>query len=439
LNAWPAGRRWLWIALAVLVCILQGPSFIGGLRPPRSPGVDFFQDWASARNYYAGSPIYSDHQTAVERYLGFRPDSVAFDVNAHPPSSVLLALPFAALDYPDAVLVWNLVSLGMLVISLWLIGRALAVRLTLWSIFPAVTLLLVFAPFRQQMLQGQFNLVLLLLLTGVWAAQRSGRQAWAGAFLGVASAIKLYPVLLILYFLLRRQWKAAIVSAVSLALVTLLTVAVLGVSTYRSYIYDVLPHVSQYRSCWNNASLPGLWIKLFNPATEQERVAPLWRNPLIAEGGALLSCLAVVVVFSWAVWNSRMRQIDDRGFGLAVTAMLLVSPITWEHYFLLLLPPVAILWTRLPSSVLAKGVFMMILVVLGIHPLLLYDTFVPGGVGHGFASPVCTLTVLSLQCYALLGLFAFLIVIGGNRHRTQTFRAPVTLARDTPVPASCGG
>jgi hypothetical protein len=403
------------VALALLTCVSQGPSFIASLRPPRTVGIDFFQDWASARNYRDGLPVYTDHKTAVDRYLGYRIDPVRFEVNAHPPTSVLLALPLAALDYPDAALVWNLVSLGALGVSLWLIGRTLGVPLTPWSIFPAVTLLLICTPFRQQVNQGQFNLLLLLLLTGVWTADRSGRLVTAGSLLGLATAIKLFPAVLFLYFAVRGRWRAVAAGIISLAVVTLLTAALLGTDTYRSYIHDVLPQVRQYRSCWNNASLPGLWVKLFDPASE-DHIEPLWRSPLAAEGGALLSCLAVVVVLVRALWKARKEPHDDRGFALTVIAMLLVSAITWEQYFLLLLLPVAVFWVRLPASILPRWSFVAILLVLFcIHPVLLYDTFIPGGYPQGPVAPVQTLAVLSLQCYALVGLFVFGLVMGRDR------------------------
>jgi hypothetical protein len=44
-------RRALAVAgLAVSVCSLQGLQFVRSLRPRPTVGVDFFQDWASARN-----------------------------------------------------------------------------------------------------------------------------------------------------------------------------------------------------------------------------------------------------------------------------------------------------------------------------------------------------------------------------------------------------
>ena len=45
--------------------------------------------------------------------------------NAHPPTSVLLALPVTGLDLPDAVLAWNLVTLAALLASLAIVAAGL--------------------------------------------------------------------------------------------------------------------------------------------------------------------------------------------------------------------------------------------------------------------------------------------------------------------------
>ena len=86
--------------------------------------------------------------------------------------------------------------------------------------------------------------------------------------------------------------------------------------------------------------------------------------------------------------------------------MLLVSPITWDHYLLLLLVPIAVTWVRLPRSDTARIIFTAILIAFWSWPLQIDNLIIPGGVATGLARPVHTLTILSYQCYALLALFA---------------------------------
>ena len=185
----------------------------------------------------------------------------------------------------------------------------------------------------------------------------------------------------------------------------------IGIGTYESYLREVLPRVAWFRAAWNNVSLVGFWSKLFDPAVAKERVIwqtePIWQSPGLAIVGTVLSCSVVLALLTWAVWHARSRSECDRAFGLSVITMLLVWPLTWDHYLLLLLVPVALVWQSLPQTTAARTLFMTILAVLWMNPTILWLAFIPNGYPDGIANPTHTLTILSFQCYALLGLLAF--------------------------------
>jgi hypothetical protein len=413
LGAWPRAGRWLWGAVAVLAGLVMIPLHLWALRPPAGMVVDFYQEWASARNYRHGLPVYTDQRATIPLYLGKKdldPHDREIEVNAHPPAAILLALPLAYLPYRDAALVWNLGSLLMLVVSLYLVRQGLRIPFSLWSLFPTATLLLLCTPLLMQQHLGQLNLVILLLLTGVWAADRSGRPLLAGTCLGIATAIKLFPGFLFLYFMLRGRWKTVIAGVVSLFLIADLTAALFGPEAYRYYFLVIVPRVAKFRGLWANASLVGFWVKLFDPPSEYPRVVPIWRSPAAARLGVVVSCSAILAVLAWIVRRSKSLMQQDLTFGLAVTAMLLVSPITWDHYLLMLLLPIAVTWVRLPQSDAARILFTAILIAFWSWPLQIDNLLIPGGVATGLARPVHTFTILSYQCYALLALFALGVV-----------------------------
>jgi hypothetical protein len=386
-GRWPTWQRCLWLVLVLWVCFQEGVlfvrgsdlSFIRSLRPERNNLLDFFQEWSSARNLRQGLPVYAPLETSVERHLGYqRPTDAPFfiEYSSRPPTLVVLDLPLAFLDYPDALLVWNLVSLGAFGLSLWLVVRHVELPFSPWWLLPLVVLLTVCNPFRQQVYQGQLNLVLLLLITGAWVAGRSGHPWWAGGLLALATAIKLFPAFLFLYFLVRRQWLVLVAGAVVLLLLNVATLAVVGVRTYHDYVHIALPWLAEQRGSWINASLVGIWTKLFDPQPVAERVVALWRDPTLARFGALASCAAVTAAVAWGTWRARTPAECDRAFALAVTAMLLVSPTTWDHYSLLLLLPLALLWAQLrPGENPAFWVAFTALMLLG--PILAVSLHMP--------------------------------------------------------------
>jgi hypothetical protein len=247
-------------------------------------------------------------------------------------------------------------------------------------------------------------LVLLFLLTAAWAADRSGRPAWAGALLGAAMAVKLFPGFLFLYFVARRRWRAVVAGTASFAAVTLLTAAVLGPGTYESYIRDVLPQVGQFRSGWLNLSLYGWWCKLFD-ANPAERVSGLMEAPRVAAAGAAACNLAVAVLAALVAWRARDRATEDLAFGTCVVAMLLVSPITWDHYLLFLLVPAAALaaWHR------RRAPLLLLLAVFWFEPYAVWKIFWGPDFMTHVAGPAESVTLLSFQTYSLLALFVLLL------------------------------
>ena len=102
-------RWWIWGLLAMLTWLAYGPAYLETMQPDDRRLVDFFQDWASARNHFEGLPVYERHEVTIPRYLGYEA-KIDIPRNAHPPTSVLLVLPFACLDFPTALLTWNTLS-----------------------------------------------------------------------------------------------------------------------------------------------------------------------------------------------------------------------------------------------------------------------------------------------------------------------------------------
>lgn len=408
--------RWLWYGLLAGTILLVGHRGLNVLRafyPAPHRAEDFFQEWASARNCRGGLPVYAPHLETIPLYLGNtpRPGRNFIEVNAHPPVSVLLALPLSGFDYWLAHLIWNLLSMTALALSIAMIVGALDIglRSRFWT---ATGLLMVSAPMYIHLTMGTLNLVLLFLLTGTWWADRSGRPRWAGILLGLATAIKLFPGFLFVYFLFRQRWQTVAAGVVSFILCNLTAAAILGPNAYREYATDVMPRVTQWRTHWPNSSLSGFSYKLFYPGTKGSRIEPLAYAPSVAHGLAGVSCFVVLAIVAAASYRAGSPAKADLVYALSLVAMLLVSPVAWEHYFLLLLLPFALLWQTLTPYPFALGALVGILAIMFLSPWDIHalPERIRGAEYPTASTPLRTLTLLSLQFYALLALFGLMLL-----------------------------
>jgi hypothetical protein len=469
LNAWPAGQKWIWAILATFAVIVQGPLFLQSFRVTWNSGNDFFQDWASARNVLEGRPAYLPLSESLTRHypkteLNRRPQA-QLRWNAHPPTSIVATLPLAFLDYPVAGTVWNVMSLIATAASLRWIAREWNLRVSAWSISPILALGLLCNPIRTQISQGQWNAPILMLLILAWVADRREHPLWAGLCMGFASALKLFPLFILINFAIRRRWRALIAATSGFIVLNLATAAILGAEAYSTYLHEVLPSLQVFQSDWDNCSLSAFWMKNFAVGASHFGLyaGPLIRAPLLARVGMVLSSGAILAISCFLIaklarWDRRTGSVigqdfqrdaslervtdtlpvagdgalcrgqgeprcDDLSYSLTLVAMLLLAPVCWDHYLLLLSLPLALIWARLGPSSRQRIAFLILTVMVWLGP---YEIWKLGGIDlsrdlPGFQdAPPATLVIrrplfvpvfLSLHFYALLGCYAWLVFL----------------------------
>lgn len=183
----------------------------------------------------------------------------------------------------------------------------------------AVTLWL--EPVRTTFNYGQINLFLAVLVLGGAASRRN----WlAGAGVGIAAGIKLVPAISGLYYLLQRRFAAVAWSAGVFAATIGLMALIIPGETRRYFTQLIL-----------DPSRTGPVFSAINQS---------WRGALARFAGDdvstswLLACAGTAVVGLWAAWAAS-RAGDRTAALLAVQFLgLLVSPISWSHHWIWVLP-----------------------------------------------------------------------------------------------------
>jgi alpha-1,2-mannosyltransferase len=252
----------------------------------------------------------------------------------YPPFALLWLSPLALLPVAiDAVIV---MIAGFAVCAL--VYETVCGRLPLTTRLRIVIGLVIVAamftdPFRLTFGFGQVNFALFLLVFAdvFWLSPR-----WRGIGVGIAAAIKLTPLVFLLYFLWRRQWRALAVSIATAALCTAAAELVIR-GSFMDYITWMRAHSGDIGSpaYVSNQSLSGVVMRLWPGSDPQSW---MW----------LAACAAVLGLCAAILPKLSDTEVLDQLMAFTTVALtgLLISPISWSHHWVVIVVVgvLAVLW-----------------------------------------------------------------------------------------------
>jgi len=264
----------------------------------------------------------------------------------YPPISALLFIPFTAVSRVTAQAIWAALSTLLLIGFLYCSLRALRPRwhrsdLALWSLIltlPAMAL----NPVNMTFGFGQINvLVALLVLADLAILPRlKSHSIPRGIMTGIAGALKLTPLIFVPFLFATRQIRAGCVALITFSLCGILMLIAApseSWSYWTRYVFD--------------AHRVGGVIYISN----QSFRSTIYRfsHGHVPEGLLILLVFSIGIVgLSTAVWAYR-KSSPLLGILLCAVTGLLVSPITWAHHLVWVVP--IILWLALAHDRPAFG------------------------------------------------------------------------------------
>jgi hypothetical protein len=352
-----APRAQLWRRAFVAAFVLLGLASlrfaVQSLAPADVYRKDLVQEYVLARTLLERANPYVPIAALAQRHLGVPPSPTSsFLPSAHPPTAGLLFLPFVLLDYPVVAGVWLMLEVVLLIVSVRLLAIATGQRLTLWLTLAWSAALLAWHAAQTDLFWGQLSLTQLCLVAGAAAAFRAGRDSSAGFLIGLAILLKplLAPVVLVLF--LCRRWRALTLAAAVVVVGYAIAIWAIGVGPVTSYFTHALPANSEaYRGYVGNRSLWSLVSRLFagtgSPVIFGMQAPPLIAAPGLVSRLSVLAVAATLVPVCLRIWR---RGSVQEGVSTMLCVTLLISPISWTHYSVLLLLPAAYvlheLWRR---------------------------------------------------------------------------------------------
>ncbi|MBP3087976.1 DUF2029 domain-containing protein [Corynebacterium sp. sy017] len=244
----------------------------------------------------------------------------------YPPFGALFFIPFAFLGQVGAETLLTVVSALCLWLSMGAILRTADIKKPwLWALW-CLPVALVFEPVHETFQFGQINLILMTLviidITGLIP------KLPRGILIGVAAAIKLTPAYFGLYFLARAQWKGALgviggfLGASALAFIC-------HPATSIQYFTSVVFHANRIGNpeYAKNVSISGI-----NARTVDSQL--VW----------LIVCVAITALAFFAARRATVAQKPLLAIIAIALACLCVSPVSWSHHWVWLVPTVIVLF-----------------------------------------------------------------------------------------------
>jgi hypothetical protein len=258
------------------------------------------------------------------------------------PFSFLVAVPVTYFDPLTAKRIWTIANLAFFMATLAFLHSLTGMswrRLTLLS--------LLWVPAHHNLQLGQMYILLLLVMTAALWCYLRNNLVWSGVLVGLAFGLKIFPILFVLYFLKKKDWRALAGVAAGCVLVILSVVAVYGLPLLVEYGNQQLPaalrgeSLDPYSLVRNSpgALLHHLFIYEpdFNPA-------PAIDSPVLY---ATLHPLVQLLLFAPAFLLVTPKQSDASRTKLEwaafLAALLVISTNTSFYQYTVLLLPAALL------------------------------------------------------------------------------------------------
>jgi hypothetical protein len=191
---------------------------------------------------------------------------------------------FATLPYRYAGYAWITLNVLAILATIWMLGRHVSdLPPQDWAVTQLVPFLLLFIYWMWELRLNQINALTMLLMVGSYVAWEKGRRVQAGFWIGLAVLIKITPGLLVLWYVLKRQWRTVGAATLTILLAGPVSdIAAFGVDltreTYRDWLHrsiTVGSHrgliLNQREMDWRNQALGAVVGRWLHPTSFTNR------------------------------------------------------------------------------------------------------------------------------------------------------------------------
>jgi alpha-1,2-mannosyltransferase len=342
------GKQVLFFLL--LAALVVGNFFQYQIDEVKGPAVDF------PSFYYAAHLTFKDSKSPfdIKTWNQVRAEYTEGELSPflYPPPSLFLFQPLTFFNYGEAkVAMLRLNQLLILAFILIFFFKILKRDASDPFLLLAIVYVYVFYPLFVTLNNGQVSLWLLMCICLVWWATNAKAHPLLIAIpLALAIVLKIFPVLLLSIYLLRKDYKTILYTLGVLAVLVAASAAFLPRGIWADWYDNVgaAGYSSEIRGMpiarVANQSMAAFTTRLFYGLNV--RFGPLLAAPpalaRLAPYALTVAVLAASAAATWRVSTSKVAKADQ--FALQVNiwllAMFLISPFSWQYHLVHLLPAI---------------------------------------------------------------------------------------------------
>lgn len=376
----PEKIRRIKVTLLILVLALGGVTLARAVWQSL-PQTDFTVYTLAAQAVLDGGDIYQIHNVRGWCYV-------------YPPLFAVTMIPLAKIPLWAGVLAWYFLSVAAVYYSIRMSVEMTGAGTFELRLLPSLAMI---GFLLDGLVRGQASMPMLWLVTAAVYCERRGQIIRGAACLAGAVLLKVFPVLLLCYFVWLRKWRFVLATLAGIAAgFFVLPAAVFGWQGNLALLREWIGIVAKPALNINRMASP-LFDQLLNPEKNRNQSFEAVFTRVFSHSNAFL--LSIIVGIAMAVVMLLVAR-RCRNHSLLLSAMmcwiLLVSPVSENHYFALLLLPLTLLFVlhRQIEARVALAVFIVL------HLLW-----------HGFQWP----QYYGGVCWGTLALWIALMLIGWRR------------------------
>lgn len=258
------------------------------------------------------------------------------------PIIALAFSPFAILNKYFAIITFSLLGILAVVATCYLLIKRL--KLTGWKQRAVIGLFIINGPLYHSIWYGNLTHFTLLLLVLALICLEKKRDFLLGVLLAIAALIKIPLLLIGIYFSLRKKWRVIAGYSATLLIIGGASLLLFGFDLHFVWLQHIGKFAGKALVGYNVQSVDGFLARLLLGINDNLRN---W-EPIEVNGTFKLVRTTLKLILlggtAWIFWRKKPPitvEQENLEFSIVLCLCLLISPISWTHYYIFLLIPFA--------------------------------------------------------------------------------------------------